>query len=236
MTMKYMSMIMMIVQILTFKGDIKMIIEKIGNASLILGDCKDVINIIDKHDLMITDPPYGIGISSNPVRGAHKKKSWDDSVPSIEVLESYIELNKYSIIFGGNYFHLKPAGKGFYIWDKCQPEKFSLAMCEFAYTNIDEPAKIFRMDVKSYKKDHPTQKPVDLISWLIDRFPEGKPKSIIDPFMGSGTTLIASLKQGISCTGIEKDKEYFEKACDRVYKFQNIKGLDNPDIPQMELF
>lgn len=210
-------------------------IEKIGLATLILADCKDVLSELPRHDALITDPPYGIGISSNPVRQAHAKKDWDASAPSLELLQECIAKAEWSVIWGGNYFALPPAGKGFFIWDKCQPEAFSLAMCEMAWTNIDAPAKMLRLDVKSYSKQHSTQKPVDLIRWIISKIPRPC-TSILDPFLGSGTTAVAAIREGIPCTGIERDPEYFALACERAAKAQQIRNEIGPAAPQMDLF
>lgn len=189
-------------------------IEKIGNATLYLGDCKDILPSIGKVDAVVTDPPYGIGIASNPIRQAHKKRDWDAEPPSNRLIEELLKISEFQIIWGGNYFSL-PASKGFYIWDKVQPENFTLAMCEMAWTNIDKPAKIFRFRVVGYEKSHPTQKPVALMEWCIQKLP-ATANTILDPFMGSGTTGVACAKLGHSFIGIERDEEYFDVACRRI--------------------
>ena len=99
----------------------------------------------DKYfDLAIVDPPYGIGISKNPVRQMHKKKDWDNEIPSKQYFDELFRVSKNQIIWGGNYFDLPPS-QGFYIWDKKQPENFSLAMCEYAWSSIQKPAKIWSL-------------------------------------------------------------------------------------------
>lgn len=124
----------------------------------------------DKYfDLAIVDPPYGIGISKNPVRQMHKKKDWDNEIPSKQYFDELFRVSKNQIIWGGNYFDLPPS-QGFYIWDKKQPENFSLAMCEYAWSSIQKPAKIWSLSVmKEQNKIHPTQKPIELYEWLIMR-------------------------------------------------------------------
>ncbi len=120
-------------------------------------------------DLVLTDPPYGIGISSNPVRQMHEKSNWDDNPPNREVFDQIFRISHKQIIWGGNYFGLPPS-QGFYIWDKVQPEDFSLAMCEMAWTNKKAPAKIFRYSVLTERdKKHPTQKPEALMRWCLDK-------------------------------------------------------------------
>ena len=124
-------------------------------------------------NLCIADPPYGIGISNNPFRQKHDKKLWDNQIPTNEVLLEMQRVSKHCIIWGGNYFNLPP-NKHFIIWDKEQPFDFSSAMCEYAWSNINSPAKMFRYRVTTEKnKIHPTQKPVALYAWLLDNYGNG---------------------------------------------------------------
>ena len=190
-------------------------IEKvqIKDATLYCGDCAEVLPLISA-DAVVTDPPYGIGIASNPVRQAHAKKDWDEATPTEAILGGVMKLTKYHVIWGGNYFVLPPS-QCFLIWDKKQPEDFSLAMCEMAWTSLRKPAKMFRLSVTSYAKEHPTQKPVPLMQWCISHLPE-QCRTICDPFMGSGTTGVACAKLGRKFIGVEKDREYFDIACRRL--------------------
>lgn len=174
-------------------------------------------------DAVITDPPYGIGISSNPFRGRFEKSEWDSLPASDEMIREIIRVSKYQIIWGGNYFNLPPT-KGFIIWDKCQPRDFSSAMCEFAWTNLDKPAKIFRKDVKSYQKFHPTQKPVGLMEFCFNFIPV-KVMNIFDPFMGSGTTAVACVQTGRNFIGCEIDPGYFYVAQKRIHDAQQQPTL-----------
>lgn len=185
----------------------------IGNAELWLGDCRDILPGLPKVDAVITDPPYGIGIASNPVRQKHDKSDWDDAPPTTALIQQCIQAGTVAVVWGGNYFGLAPA-QCFLVWDKCQPENFSLAMCEMAWTNIAKPAKSFRLAVTSYAKEHPTQKPVGLMEWCIKH--AGSPLTILDPFMGSGTTGVAAMNLGRSFVGIEREPKYFEIACRRI--------------------
>ena len=134
----------------------------IGNATLYLADCMDVLPSLAKANAVITDPPYGIGIAANPVRQKHEKKPWDDAAATAEHMIAICSAAPIQIIWGGNYFGL-PASQGFLVWDKVQPEDLTLSMCEYAWTNMATPAKLFRRHVASYNKEHPTQKPVELM-------------------------------------------------------------------------
>ena len=197
--------------------------EVIGNCRLILGDCRDVLPELWVFDLLLTDPPYGIGIASNPVRQAHEKMDWDNSTPESSLLDSYIAKCGEAIVWGGNYFSLEPT-QCVLVWDKKQPENFSLAMVEVAWTNIKKPAKMFRMSVTSYEKEHPTQKPVPLMEWCVNQS-KSNPQTILDPFMGSGTTGVACANLGRKFTGIEREPKYFDIACKRIddaYKQQRL--------------
>jgi len=166
-------------------------------------------------DLAIVDPPYGIGISSNPVRQQHEKKEWDNAIPNNKYFNELFRVSKNQIIWGGNYFNLPPS-QGFYIWDKKQPEGFSLAMCEYAWTSIQQPAKMWSLSVlKERGKIHPTQKPVELYEWLIMREAKEGDK-ILDTHLGSGSIAIACYNLGFDLTACELDKEYYEAALKRI--------------------
>ena len=188
-------------------------VETIGDATLYLGDCREVLPAIAVADLALTDPPYGIGIAANPVRQAHTKSNWDSAPPDKAVFEIIRKASRDQIIWGGNYFDLGPR-QGFLVWDKKQPQDFSLAMCEMAWLSRPQPAKMWRQSVLSYDKAHPTQKPVPLMQWCLQLFPEAN--SVLDPFMGSGTTGVAAINLGRKFVGIEVDPTYFDTACRRI--------------------
>jgi site-specific DNA-methyltransferase (adenine-specific) len=170
----------------------------------------------DKYfELAIVDPPYGIGISSNPVRQAHEKKKWDNATPSDIYFAELFRVSKKQIIWGGNYFNLPPC-KGFIVWDKRQPFDFSMAMCEFAWSNYDQPAKLFQYSVLNEKdKIHPTQKPVKLYAWLLNKYAKQGDK-ILDTHVGSASSLIACYNYKFDYIGFEIDKDYYEAAQKRM--------------------
>lgn len=199
--------------------------EVIGNATLYCGDCMDVMPTLGKVDAVLTDPPYGIGISNNPVRQMHKKKDWDNIKLNKDCIDLILKTGDEQIIWGGNYFNLPPS-RGFFIWDKIQPEDFSLAMCEFAWRSQNCNAKIFRKSVLSEKgKQHPTQKPVTLMKWCISHLPDDT-ETILDPFMGSGSTGVACMEMKRKFIGIELDKDYFDIACKRIKDAQRQYRMD----------
>ena len=196
--------------------------ERIGGQRLILGDCLEVMPLLGLPEgwAILTDPPYGIGAGTGIGKVTKEgsdfrdRRQWDDTAPDL----SWIAASGVpAIVWGGNYFGL-PAAPGFLVWDKVQPEKFSLAMAELAWTNIKTPAKIWRWKSMSINggapKHHPTQKPLALMEWCLGFLP--KATTILDPFMGSGTTLVACQKLCRQGTGIELDPDYFEIACRRV--------------------
>ncbi|WP_348269721.1 DNA methyltransferase [Edaphobacter paludis] len=188
------------------------------------GDCREILPQLGRFDLLLTDPPYGIGIAANPIRQAHEVSDWDAKAPDAWVFGLMLSKASYSVIWGGNYFDLSPS-QSFLVWDKKQPEDLTLAMCEQAWCNFRSPAKMFRYSVTSYAKEHPTQKPLPLIKWCISRVPS-EVKSIVDPYLGSGTTLVAAKDLGILATGIELEERYCEIAANRLRQsVLNFEGV-----------
>lgn len=187
------------------------------------GDCLEVMELLPEMDLTLTDPPYGIGIASNPFRQKHDKSDWDDKPASSVHLEAIRRKSLYQIIWGGNYFEGLFPAQGFLIWDKGQPEDFSSSMCEMAYMSYQAPAKMFKKWVVGYHKEHPTQKPVPLMKWCIQQADKWKTPPlhfIFDPFMGSGTTLVACKELKRNGIGIEINEKYCEIAKKRLMNTQ----------------
>jgi len=192
----------------------------IGNAELWLGDCREILPSLPNVDLILTDPPYGINIGSMGM-GKGKKSAvfesfgWDAVPPPGWVFGLMQEKGEKLIVWGGNYFPLPTSGC-WLAWDKIQ--EFSGADFELAYTNMEGPSKAFRMAraqaYGSVERHHPTQKPLGLISWCIDK--AGDVSTVCDPFMGSGTTGVACVQAGKAFIGIEREPKYFEIACKRI--------------------
>jgi DNA modification methylase len=197
--------------------------EVIGNAELWLGDCRDILPTLPKVDACITDPPYGIGADSHagPENKGWKQYGaggWDKDRPAREVFDLMVAGSKVLIVWGGNYFtdYLPPTMQ-WLVWDKGQRD-FSLADCEFAWSSQKRAARIFeysRGAALQDGKEHPTQKPVALMEWCIAQA-ANKPQTILDPFMGSGTTGVACMNLGRSFIGIEREPKYFDIACRRI--------------------
>jgi site-specific DNA-methyltransferase (adenine-specific) len=189
----------------------------IGDATLYLGDCMEVLPALGKVDAVITDPPYGIGFAAQPTKwqrlaGKHPE-SWDDKIASdIDVLRA---LGDVQIIWGGNYYSLPPT-RGWLSWFKPDAPP-SMANFELAWTNRDRNARQLSISIGATNAErigHPTQKPLSLMRWSIEQ--AGDVKTILDPFMGSGTTGVAAIQLGRKFIGIEREPKYFDIACQRI--------------------
>lgn len=186
--------------------------ERIGSQRLILGDCLEVMPLLGKVDAVVTDPPYGIGITKSNRLATSRGlggKDWDDKPADISTLPDVP-----SIIWGGNYFDLPPM-RAPLVWDKNNAGR-DFADFEMAWTNLDMVARriVLRPMNMDGGKLHPTQKPIRVMEWCLGFLPNAK--TILDPFMGSGTTLVACEKLGRQGIGIELDPDYFTIACKRV--------------------
>ena len=170
-------------------------------------------------DLAIVDPPYGIGDKFKGGKSGKMQfnevvdKGWD-CVPSAEYFIELQRVSKNQIIWGGNYFDLPPT-RCFIVWDKCISDDFTLAMAELAWTSFDKLAKIFKYSVPKDGKIHPTQKPQKLYKWLLDKYAKEGYK-ILDTHLGSGSIAIACHDYGFELTACELDKEYYDKAIQRI--------------------
>ena len=201
----------------------------IGGQLLIQGDCMEVMAVLPKADAVLTDPPYGIGIADNPVRQKHVRKDWDAAAVGNQHLQAIRAISSEQIIWGGNYFDLPPS-RGFLIWDKKQPENFSLAMCEQAWWSRDTNAKVFSMRVLGYDKQHPTQKPIALMEWCLGFLPDAR--TILDPFAGSFTVAVACQRLGRQSISIELDADYYAIGVKRVQDVVDRPPLFVPAPPK----
>ena len=186
---------------------------RIGDCRLILGDCLEVMPLLGEFDAVVTDPPYGINITNSnrlAVSRGFGGKSWDDKAPCMDWVIDFAK----AIVWGGNYFGL-PAHRAPLVWDKNNAGR-DFADFELAWTNLDMVARRFVMRPQNMDggKLHPTQKPIALMEWCLCFL--SNTDAVLDPYMGSGTTLVACAKLGRKGTGIELDPEYFEIACKRV--------------------
>jgi DNA modification methylase len=192
-------------------------IERIHDAVLYLGDCRELLGTLPRVDACVTDPPYGIGaarMSFGKWRTSRMEKgSWDDEAADISLLPDVP-----SVIWGGNYFDLPPS-RAFLIWDKGAGFKGrDFAECEMAWCSFDGNARVLSYDPLAkgdYRdKQHPTQKPVAVMKWCLGFLPDAE--TILDPFMGSGTTGVACAKLGRKFIGIEIEPKYFDIAVRRI--------------------
>jgi len=202
--------------------------EVIGDCTLYLGDCLEVMPTLGKVDSVVTDPPYGISAYSTGSMGAgvlakqsqFKKTTWDAKPIDKVCIKLMQNISNKQIIWGGNYFELPPS-QCWLVWDK-ENGSNNFADCELAWTNLSKSVRLIKwkwqgmlqknMGHKKENRVHPTQKPLGVMEWCIEKV-EGE---ILDPFMGSGTTLVACAKMGRKGIGIELDEDYFNIACKRV--------------------
>jgi len=213
---------------------------------VICGDCLGVMKEIpdESIDCIITDPPYGIRITEQKIGGTKKnpnsrfyRGNWDKRLNKI-YFEEIFRISKYQIIFGGNYYlDYLPSNGNWLVWDKrCGiiPER-SFADGELIWTNINTRLRIFRyiwdgflqQDMKDREERvHPTQKPIALMSWLIKKFTKEN-DLILDPFAGSGSTLVAAKRLGRRFIGIEREEEYIKIAEKRLA--QEVLIFNNPN-------
>lgn len=208
----------------------------IGRADLYLCDCMDILPTLPRVDAVITDPPYGIGADRQ--RNSEKDgwvdygcEGWDKERPAKEIFDFIRAGSKQQIVWGGNYFtDYLPPSMQWLVWDKGQ-RNFSLADCEFAWSSQNKAARVFtysRGAALQDGKQHPTQKPLALMKWCIEQ--AGNPQTILDPFMGSGTTGVAAVQMGRKFIGIEREPKYFEVACRRIEDAQRISDMFGHDV------
>ena len=192
-----------------------------------LKECKD-----NEFDLAIVDPPYGIDAANSfggdqrksgnglAKKTAFNKKDWDKNIPDKEYFLELFRVSKHQIIWGANYMsHHLPPSMGWIVWDKENgTTKFS--DCELAFSSFDRALRKFTfmwngmLQQKMHNKEqriHPTQKPVDLYSWLLSNYAKPEMK-ILDTHLGSGSSAIAAHYFGCDFVGIELDKDYYDTA------------------------
>lgn len=198
-------------------------------------DCKDILPYLEPVDLVLTDPPYGIGRDKGfsgswsfnggkgiPIaRNRYEDDNWDNERPSKELFNLILEKAHNALIFGGNYFaDILPQGKHWIVWDKLQTMP-TFGDCELIWTNIKKNSvkkKVYEYNGligKEPQRGHPTQKPLKLITRLLNEYSIPS-MSIIDPFMGSGTTLRAAKDLGRKAIGIEIEEKYCQIAVQRL--------------------
>lgn len=201
--------------------------EVIGNCTLYLGDCSEILPTLGSFDALVTDPPYGINENSKKVASRSNKAAakdygefdWDKVAPPADLINLLRSISSHQIIFGGNYFQLPPTSC-WLIWDKQNTGDF--ADCELAWTNLNKAVRRIywrwngMIRKGQEKRYHPTQKPLGVMEWCLTHLPNSK--IVLDPFMGSGTTGVACVKSGKTFVGIERHEPYFDAACERIHQ------------------
>lgn len=190
-----------------------------GGITIYHADCRQVLPFLPRFDLLLTDPPYGLGkklTGGQGEWGTHFEKSpeWDHVLSPDWLVLQCVALADKAIVWGGNYYELQPT-RCWLSWDKMQ--EHTSGHFEMAWTNLDKPTRTFRMsrvEAHSNGKRHPTEKPIGLFKWCIGL--AGDVQTIVDPFMGSGTTLEAAKLEGRRCVGIEINEAYCEAAAKRL--------------------
>jgi len=211
----------------------------IGDAVCLLGDCREVLPTLGRFDAVITDPPYGINkdgqkrtTGGNGGRKAHEFLGWDSERPSAEVFRMIAAASDEAIVWGGNYFaDMLPPTSGWLVWDKGQ--RINQSDGELAWTSLQSALRICtmnRVELLLDGTDHPTQKPLRLMVWCLNQIRGAK--TILDPFMGSGTTGVACVQLGRKFTGIERERKYFDVACERISRAQAQGQLIPHEQPQ----
>lgn len=204
-------------------------------ATIYLGEAETIIPALDRFDLLLTDPPYGIGADAGQRSRAGKRNgrsltvssdygetNWDEKPADKSTIDLARASADQQVIWGGNFFELPPS-RCWLVWDKDNGAN-DYADCELAWTNIDMPIRrityrwhgMFQEPmVAKERRVHPTQKPETVMRWAIAQA-RGAVRSIIDPYMGSGTTLVAAKRAGIRSVGIERERIYCELAVERL--------------------
>ena len=213
----------------------------LGDCTLIHGDCREVLPTLGRFDAVITDPPYGINMDGqkrttgvNGGRKAHDFLGWDSQRPGRDVFDLMLSKSDAAIIWGGNYFaDMLPPTMGWLVWDKGQ--RINQSDGELAWSSMQSALRICTMNRVELLLDgteHPTQKPVRLMHWCI-RW-AGDVRTILDPFMGSGTTGVACVQLGRTFTGIERERKYFDIAVSRIQRaYDQGKLFKDEDMQQM---
>lgn len=203
--------------------------------SVTCGDClelmKDIPPELYERIVVITDPPYGIGAYSTGTMGGgvlakqstYEKTDWDSIPMTDEQRDQIFKISKDQIIFGGNYFNLPPS-PCWIVWNKKNGDN-NFADCELAWTSFKTAVRLFewkwqgmlqeKMGKEKEYRSHPTQKPLALMKWVIDKYTD-QDAIIVDPFCGSGTTLVGAKQLGREYIGFDIGENWCEIARKRL--------------------
>lgn len=222
-------------------------IVTIGNATLHHADCRDVLPTLGKFDLLLTDPPYGIGYAPTHRKWNGEESGWAKIYgDEKKFLPAQVLLSAdRHLLWGANYYSdLLPLG-GWVAWDKRCSDRGDAMLgnpCEFAWNSFGAQAiariqhgGVINADSLTGNNEnrfHPTQKPVKLMDFCLRLTPAAK--TVLDPFMGSGTTGVACIQSGRAFTGIERERKYFDIVCERISRAQAQGMLFEPVVAKPE--
>jgi site-specific DNA-methyltransferase (adenine-specific) len=227
--------------------------EQIGDATLHLGDCREILPLLPKVDAVVTDPPYGVNLNTKNATRDRGFRPYDSKARAIDfdavigdqsLFNPAFLLEYPAVVLWGanNYAASLPVSHCWFAWDKkCGKAADSdIGDCELAWTRglPFKTVRAFRHMWAGFQRDsevgqkheHPTQKPVALMEWCLGFFP--KARTILDPFMGSGTTGVACAKLGRKFIGIELEPKYFDIACKRIDEAYKQPRLFKDEAPK----
>jgi site-specific DNA-methyltransferase (adenine-specific) len=206
-----------------------------GTVTIYHGDCREILPTLTA-DLVLTDPPYGIGFESKGRRGAapsssrgsggHYGRDWGPIVGDDEPFDPAALLRFPKVILWGAHCYAArlPDSPGWLVWDKKRggtvAAGFAASQCDLAWTNVLGHVRTYQHLWDGLRRDseigvhvHPTQKPVALMSWCLSLVPSAG--TVVDPYMGSGPVLRAAKDRNIRAVGIEIEEHYCEIAAKR---------------------
>lgn len=197
---------------------------------LYLGDCREIAATLS-FDAVISDPPYGINhkVERTGIPAGHKRRTNERIVGDIGPFDPSPWAQCPAVLWGANYYaQLLPVSGGWLVFDKrrggTHNQAFKASDCELAWTNLFGSVKMFShlwagvcRESEIGQHHHPMQKPIALMEWCIGFLPE-RAQTVLDPYMGSGTTGVAAALLGRKFTGIEIEPKYFDIACRRIEK------------------
>jgi len=193
----------------------------IGNATLYLGDCRDILPTLGKVDAVVTDPPFGMGNFvqlTGRVRG--EAVEWNNETPPPELFSMLRGMSKHRIIWGANFFNCFEPNGGAIFWDKCQPMP-NFSKGDIASSSHLKKTELVRIPWTNFtvthkgETDHPCERPVELYRWCIDYLPSPI-NTVLDPYLGSGSCGVAAVQMGRKFIGVEREPKYFDIACKRI--------------------